>query len=404
MIRPMVTSKNTLKNTLNNTLRGHRINAGLSQQELAQRAGISRQAYAALESGKAAPSTAVGLRLARGLNTSFETLFSLADQPPEPLQADLVAPEGSAGGPQDPAIRSQGSQAVKLMPVGGRLLARPLAFSMGARFRLVEADGLIVPGSQSTQQGPAQEGPARVEVRPFDAGELRMPCLSLLGCDPAMALLETSLRQKGVRLVWQEESSYQALAALSRGEAHVAGCHLLDHATGRYNVSWAKRLLPFPYTLVTFAAWQQGMIVALGNPKGISGPEHLARPDMNLVNRPPGSGSRDLLDRLLASRGIPSDQVMGYQRELPGHLQVAAAVASGMADVGIGVEAAAFALGLDFIPLEEERYDLAIPNHFLNEPGVQALLDLLRLPGLSRRLESLTGYDVSEMGSPVSLN
>ena len=381
---------------LTNTLRIHRAAAGLSQQELARRAGISRQAYAALEAGKAAPSTVVGLRLARGLNADFEALFSLTEDPPEVLQAELVGP---ANGPTGTPFPAQGSQAVKLMPVGGRLLARPLAFSMGARYRLVEADGLIVPGLRDPH-----EAPAEVSVRPFDAGEVRMPCLSLLGCDPAMVLLETSLRQKGVRLVWQEESSYQALAALSRGEAHVAGCHLRDRSTGRYNVSWAERLLPFPYTLVTFAAWQQGLIVALGNPKGISGPEHLTRPDLSIANRPSGSGSRDLLDRLLESLGIPSGQVIGYQWELPGHLQVAAAVASGMADVGIGVEAAASALGLDFVSLEEERYDLAIPNHFLDEPGVQALLDLLRLPGLSRRLESLTGYDVSEMGSTVSLN
>lgn len=393
--------------SLRNNLRRHRVAAGLSQQELAQRAGISRQAYAALESGKATPSTLVGLRLARGLNTNVEALFSLADEPPKAVQAELVAPlevnkdseKGSKEGSKGARAATQTPHMVKLMPVGGRLLARPLASSIGARYGLVEADGVIVPGSQTSR-----ESPARVEVRPFYAGAVQMPCLSLLGCDPAMVLLETSLRQRGVRLVWQEESSYEALVALSRGEAHVSGCHLRDQATGRYNVSWTQRLLPFPYTLVTFAAWQQGLIIGRGNPKDISGTEHLARTDVTIANRPLGSGSRDLLDRLLETQGIPSQQVQGYQREFQGHLEVAAAVASGQADAGVAVEAAASALGLDFLPLEEERYDLAIPNHFLDEPGVQALLDLLVLPGFSRRIESLAGYDVSSMGTTVSLN
>ena len=381
--------------SLKNSLRSQRVKAGLSQQDLAQRAGISRQAYASLELGKSTPSTLVGLRLARGLNTTVEALFTLADEPPQVVRAELVPTEGS---PEVP-LSAQSTQRVRLMPVGNRLLARPLSDSMGARYGLVEADGVILPGTKT-----ASESPTRVEVRPFDPGEVRMPCLSLLGCDPAMALLETGFRQRGVRFVWQAESSYQALASLSRGEAHVAGCHLRDNATGRYNVSWAKRLLPFPYTLVAFATWQQGMIVSRGNPKGISDPGHLARTDVIIVNRPRGSGSRDLLDRVLDSQGIAPHQVLGYQRELQGHLEVAAAVASGLADAGVGVQAAASALGLDFISLEEERYDLVIPNHFLDTPGVQALLDLLILPGLSRRIETLAGYDVSGMGTPVSVS
>ncbi|HIM50062.1 MAG TPA: XRE family transcriptional regulator, partial [Dehalococcoidia bacterium] len=114
------------------------------------------------------------------------------------------------------------------------------------------------------------------------------------------------------------------------------------------------------------------------------------------------SGSRSLLDRLLLRGGVPSAAVTGYNREAGGHLSVASTVASGQADAGVGVQAAATALGLGFVPLEEERYDLVIPNHFLNHSGVQVLLDLLRQPGLRRRVETLGGYDVSAMGIPVS--
>ena len=213
--------------SLRNSLRRHRVAAGLSQQELAQRAGISRQAYAALESGKAAPSTVVSIRLATGWRTHVGARFSRADGPPGAVQADWVAPGEviSGTGSQEALLASKRPQTVRLMPVGGRLLARPLSSSMGARFGLVEADGVIVPG--------LQEDPAKVQVRPFDVGEVRMPCLALLGCDPAMVLLETGLSQKGVRLVWQEESSYQARACLSRCEAHCDACQLRTSATGR---------------------------------------------------------------------------------------------------------------------------------------------------------------------------
>ena len=153
---------------------------------------------------------------------------------------------------------------------------------------------------------------------------------------------------------------------------------------------------------MTFASWQQGLIVAYGNPKQIQSVASLANPGVRLVNRQAGSGSRALLDRALAGAGIPVATIAGYDREEWGHLAVAAAVASGSADVGIGVKAAAVAMGLDFIPLEEERYDLVIPDHFLDEGPIQVLLDLLRRAPLHRRVESLGGYDVSNMGIPAS--
>ena len=375
--------------SLRNHLKRFRQHAQLSQQKLAGLAGISRQAYAAVEAGSATPSTEVALRLARALGIKVDGLFSLAEDSPPAVQAELVGavePDESIS-PPSPGRRAN------LVQVGHRLLARPLLGSVAARHSLLEADGLILRGPVAGNL---------VEVQPFDAEEARTPTLVMLGCDPAAALVESELGRHGIRLVWAEEGSYQALAGLARGEAHVAGCHLKDDASGRYNLSWVQQLIPFPCTLVTFADWQQGLIVAPGNPKDIRGIYDLASPEVTIVNRPSGSGSRSLLDRLLQQGGIPITEVTGYGQEVGGHLAVAAAVASGLVDTGVGVQSAASTMGLGFVPLEEERYDLVIPNHYLNQPEVQVLLDLLDRPALHRRVEALGGYDVSPMGNTVS--
>ena len=143
-------------------------------------------------------------------------------------------------------------------------------------------------------------------------------------------------------------------------------------------------------------------MVATGNPKGIAGIDHLARPDLTFVNREQGSGSRALLDRLISKAGVPTESISGYDRVALGHLAVADFIASGLADAGIGVKAAAETRSLDFVPLGEERYDLAIPDHFLHLPMVQSFIDLLRLPSARRQIETLGGYDVQPMGLPAT--
>ena len=378
-----------LVTTLLNQLKGTRLNVGLSQQALAGLAGISRQAYSALESGSANPSTELALRLARALKTSVDHLFSLTETVPEQTEAELIGTLGHA----DAVSRRDSSARVQLVQVGNRLLARTVSGTGSTRQSLIHAEGLAIgePGKDN-----------RVAVQPFDDLESGETSLGLIGCDPAGALMEPALVRQGINLVLSEEGSHQALSALARGEAHIAGCHLRDEETGEFNFPWVLRLVPFPCTLVTFAAWQQGLIVSPGNPHGIRSVEDLARPEIKFINRQSGSGSRSLLDRLLLRAGVPSTAVTGYSREAGGHLSVASTVASGQADAGVAVEAAATALGLGFVSLEQERYDLVIPNHFLNHTGVQALLDLLRQPSLRRRVETLGGYDASSMGLPVS--
>ena len=386
---------------LGNNLRKLRRDAGITQQGMAERAGISRQAYAALESGGANPSTEVALRLSRALGRPVEDLFFLPQEPPGTVEAELAQSAGDGSGP--PA-----SGRARLFRVGERLFARPLRGANNARHSVSVAEGMIVSSAEVPGAGVSGAGVSgvadgdRVTVQPFDRDDLDLPSLAVLGCDPAVGLLEPELARRGVRLVAVEETSVQALAGLARGEAHVAGCHLLDDDTGAFNGAWVRRMAPFPCTLITFASWRQGLMVAPGNPKTIGGVERLADPDVSIVNRQPGSGSRALLDRLLRRGGIPSNEVTGYENEEFGHLAVAAAVASGRADTGVGVEAAALALGLDFVPLEDERYDFVVPDHLLGELPVQALLDALRRRALHRRVESLGGYDVSQMGIPAA--
>jgi putative molybdopterin biosynthesis protein len=154
--------------------------------------------------------------------------------------------------------------------------------------------------------------------------------------------------------------------------------------------------------LIGFAVWQQGLLVAPGNPLRVRAVDDLARSDVRLVNREIGAGARVLLDGALARAGIPPDAVRGYDCLASGHLAVAEAVRSGLADVGVGVRAAAVAAGLEFLPLGEERYDLVVPRHFLDLPTVGTLLDTLRRPALRQQIESLGGYDVAPMGLPAS--
>jgi putative molybdopterin biosynthesis protein len=193
--------------------------------------------------------------------------------------------------------------------------------------------------------------------------------------------------------------SLGGLAALRRGEAHLAGCHLLDAATGKYNVTDVRRYLPgIPVSIVRLVGRTQGLMVSGGNPLGITRLDDLARPDVGFVNRQRGSGTRVLLDYHLGQLGIAPDSVSGYQREEYSHLAVAAAVSGGSADAGLGVLSAARALELDFVPLLNEEYDLVIPTEHYESGHLRPLLDLLADSDFRMAVDALGGYDVSRMG------
>jgi putative molybdopterin biosynthesis protein len=205
-----------------------------------------------------------------------------------------------------------------------------------------------------------------------------------------------------MELAYQGGNSLQALEAVARGEAHLAGSHLLDVESGEYNAPFARRLLGDDVCLITFAVWEQGLMVADGNPKAIHTVADLVRPGIRIANREPGSGARALLERELARLNLAPERVAGFSASVRSHLAAAEAVAASLADAAIGVRAAAQALGLDFVPLARERYDLAIPARFLDLAPIQALLETLTSPLFRLEVEALGGYDVSPMGDFVA--
>jgi putative molybdopterin biosynthesis protein len=290
---------------------------------------------------------------------------------------------------------------VKLGQVGERLIAAPLSRGAGVIMSMVRADGLVrIPRfAEGVHAG------AEVDVdvlRSLD--EVRKTIVAIGSHDLALDLLSNALarRTPGASLASANVGSLGGLLALARREAHLAGSHLLDEATGDYNVSYIQRhLADRKVVLVHLAGRVQGLIVPPGNPKGISTLEDLARPDVLFVNRQRGSGTRVLLDYQLNKRQIEPRAIKGYEREEYTHLAVAADVASGAADVGLGILAAARALGLDFLPLFNEQYQLVIPREHYESALLASLLDIVRGADFKAQVEALGGYDVSDMGRTV---
>jgi putative molybdopterin biosynthesis protein len=219
--------------------------------------------------------------------------------------------------------------------------------------------------------------------------------------DIALDVLANYLRYKFpvATLSSAHVGSLGGLTALKRGEAHCAGTHLLDEESGTYNVAYIERLLPGrDVVLVNLVYREQGLLVAKGNPKGVKGLTDLTRPDIIFVNRQRGAGTRILLDHLLRKADIEPDLIQGYDLEEYTHMGVAAAVKSGSVDAGLGIRAAAQALGLDFIAIEEERYDLCIPAEFWETPYIQRLISVMAEPDFQEEVKKLGGYDLRDCG------
>lgn len=285
--------------------------------------------------------------------------------------------------------------------VGERVLATPIGRGAGVITSLVRADGIV--RLPRFREG-ADVG-ARVTVhlsRPV--AEIVKTIVVIGSHDLLLDLLAQFLAEQGqgVRLSSANVGSLGGLLALQRGEAHLAGSHLLDPATGQYNSSYIARYLPGrEITLVTLSGREQGWMVASGNPKGVSGWGDVARPDITIVNRQRGAGTRILLDYELGKLGVAPAGIGGYDHEEYTHLAVAAAVAAGTADIGLGIRAAATALNLGFVPLSHERYDLVIPTEHYHSPLLRPLLELLHNPRFRAAVITLPGYDIGAMGKIV---
>ena len=285
--------------------------------------------------------------------------------------------------------------------VGERWIASPLSRGAGVITSLVRADGIVeIPaGVQGIQAGEI------VPVRLYRSRqELERTILALGSHDLTLDLLAQFLSLRGSRLSSGNLGSLGGLIALQRGEAHLAGSHLLDPETGEFNLPYIERYLPdVPVVVVRLVGREQGLILAPGNPKSITGLEDIARADLAYVNRQRGAGTRILLDYQLEKLGVEPASVRGYQHEEYTHLAVAAAVASGRADCGLAIHAAAAALKLDFLPLYQERYDLIIPKEHHESARLMPLLQLLGNPEFQETVASLPGYSTDSMGEIIAV-
>lgn len=223
--------------------------------------------------------------------------------------------------------------------------------------------------------------------------------------DLALPMLKDRLAATGVHLDLQYCGSLDALAALAAGTCLLAGFHVSDdHGPGSMTAKAFKRHLePGRHKLIDFAGRRQGLMVARRNPKGIRGLADLMRPDIRFINRQRGSGTRVEIEQLFAAQGVDAERVTGFANEESTHLAVATAVASGAADTGFGIEAAALRYGLDFVPLITEHYYLACLKETLDHPAVASLVKILASAQWRADAAALPGYSLGAPGAVVSL-
>lgn len=363
-----------------NNLKATRGRLGLSQQDLATAAGVTRQTIGGLEAGLYSPSAAVALRLARALGCRVEDLFWLEDE-----MATLAArPAGSC--PQTP-VR------VALAHIGGEWIAHPLIGDDAFRPELTPADGIGTPGADGL-----------LSVKLLDEPDNLSRTVVIAGCTPALSLWARSAERwyPGLRVYWIHANSMAGLRSLAEGHVHAAGVHLSDPATGESNVPFVQREMPGRrVTLINLGVWEEGLLVRAGNPKQILRGADLARPGVTLINREVGAGSRLLLDTVLQQDGIAPGHVSGYDSIVTTHQAVAQAVTSGEADAGVSSASVAAMYGLTFVPQRRVRYDLAFLEETLQAEPVRQLLETLHHRWVRSQLQVLGGYDTSMTGEKV---
>ena len=373
------------KASIENRLAQIRKSRGIGAADLARRVNVSRQTIYAIEAGTYVPNTEVALHLAQELEVTIDELFSLrnSNQPSaEPVSADVLSDAPLAEG-----------QPVRICQIGSRWVSVPVP---NTPFFMPEADGIVKRAGGNKR---------RADLMVFAKEEASQKRLLLAGCDPASSLVSNMVeRISGIEIVSAAASSKLALAWLKEGKVHIAGSHLKDPESGEFNVPYVRRRFSGEELLmVTFAHWEEGFVVASGNPKEIRKAEDLGRRGIRLVNREAGSGSRALLNRLISEAGLPETRVDGYDHVAFGHLPSAFQIVSGAADVCIATRSAAQTFGLDFIPMQSARYDLVMRKRTGDLPAIKAFLDVLHRATLRRKLEVLAGYDTSQTGAVVPI-
>jgi molybdate-binding protein/DNA-binding XRE family transcriptional regulator len=377
-----------VKEELCNHLKQIRMRLGLSQQDLATKVGVSRQTISGVESGQTALSITVALRLARVLGCRVEDLFWLEQ---EPLTVMAI--------PGGPLPNSQPLR-VSLAQIGGQWIAYPLVGLAAFRNELIPADGEMLDSGEGTA----------IAVRLLDDPSHLLDTVVVAGCAPALSLWAQATERwhPGLRVHLTFANSMTALARLMQGQVHIAGIHLYCPDTQTFNIPFVQQALKSfsgvdeCVLVINLGVWEEGFLVAPGNPKGIESIADLARPDVRLINREVGSGARALLDDLLKEASLTSTTIAGYNHLLPSHQAVAAAIAAGEADVGVSVAAIAQTYNLGFVALRPSRYDLVTFQSYLQEPPVQKLLGTLGHQRVLSQLQTLGGYDTQLTGEVIA--
>lgn len=330
------------------------------------------------------------------LKPLIEHWLKTAAQPEHYAQATLTRPVVSG-------LKYQEFVRVRMGAVAGRLMASPLSRGSGVVSSFMKADGIL----EVPQGLEGYEAGEEVTLRLLSPMEKLRNTLVVIGShDPLLDELADMLHLGDPRLYMSSShvGSMGGIMAIRRGEAHMAGCHLLDTADGTYNRSFIRKYFPKgDVKLVSCVGRQQGLMVARGNPLNICSFADISRQGIRYVNRQKGSGTRILTDYLCSREKVEPSDVYGYTREELTHTSVAAQIACGSADVGMGIYSAAKLYDLDFIPICIEEYDLIIPDHAWDSPMVQQLLTILRSDAFREKILSMGGYTVDHPGQVLCL-
>jgi putative molybdopterin biosynthesis protein len=290
---------------------------------------------------------------------------------------------------------------VKVGKVGEKFFATPLPRGSGVITSLTRADGIIRIPTFSEGLNENEE----IEVELLKPVEEILNTVVMVGShDLTLDLLANLLGGLYPPIFFSSHpvGSLGGILAIKNGFCHMAGTHLLDPDTGEYNFPYIRHYLKgMDVNVIHFVYREQGLIVQKGNPKRIKGLEDLSRGDISFVNRQKGSGTRILLDHSLKTLSLHSDQIRGYEKEEFTHMAVASTVASGIVDAGLGILPAAKALGLDFIPIGTERYDLIIPSAYFKDEKIQKVIETIRSKEFKEMVQQMGGYDVSRTGEEL---
>ncbi|MGG3561224.1 molybdopterin biosynthesis protein [Neobacillus rhizosphaerae] len=304
-------------------------------------------------------------------------------------------------------VSSMGAEDFIRMNIGyvnGQFVANPLTRAAGVTMSYVRADGLLIVPSNVI--GYEQGDFAEVELlRPLE--EVKNSIVFSGSHDLTIDLLSSQLKRVNTdrKIVSSHVGSMAGIMAIRKGEAHVAGIHLLDPSTKQYNVSYVNKILAGQdVVLYPFLKRKQGWILPKGNPLEIETVVDVAKGKANFVNRQKGAGTRILFDLLLAEEGLSSEDIIGYEREMFSHLAVAAEVKSDRYGAGLGIYPAAKAMDLDFIPVADEEYDLVMTRSFYESDNGRQLIELIQSPAFKEQVEKIGGYQVVENAEPKRLS